>query len=146
MPLTLCVAAATVSTLVIPRPALCCWPIVNPAEGVHAFPTLSARAKLTIYGGSSSAGRASDCGSECRGFKSHLPPQSSRLKIGALVLFKGNAVGLCFAQSLHTRLVSPTKAPDNCSRTRSCRWVFLHALVRAIMARLCHKLRHKFSG
>ena len=26
-------------------------------------------------GGSSSAGRASDCGSECRGFKSHLPPQ-----------------------------------------------------------------------
>src|SRR6516165_6778422 len=76
MPLTLCVAAATVSTLVIPRPALCCWPIVNPAEGVHAFPTLSARAKLTIYGGSSSAGRASDCGSECRGFKSHLPPHT----------------------------------------------------------------------
>src|SRR6266568_4732430 len=28
-------------------------------------------------GGSSSAGRASDCGSECRGFKSHLPPQFS---------------------------------------------------------------------
>src|SRR6266568_99612 len=27
-------------------------------------------------GGSSSAGRASDCGSECRGFKSHLPPQN----------------------------------------------------------------------
>ena len=26
-------------------------------------------------GGSSSVGRASDCGSECRGFKSRLPPQ-----------------------------------------------------------------------
>ena len=39
------------------------------------FP-VAARAKLTFYGGSSSAGRASDCGSECRGFKSHLPPQN----------------------------------------------------------------------
>jgi len=30
----------------------------------------------------------SDCGSECRGFKSHLPPQSSWLKIGSLVLHR----------------------------------------------------------
>src|ERR1700746_2612157 len=32
-------------------------------------------------GGSSSAGRASDCGSECRGFKSHLPPHSAKTPI-----------------------------------------------------------------
>ena len=33
------------------------------------------RAKLGPCGGSSSAGRASVCGTECRGFKSRLPPQ-----------------------------------------------------------------------
>src|SRR5947209_10598264 len=32
-------------------------------------------------GGSSSAGRASDCGSECRGFKSHLPPHTAKTPI-----------------------------------------------------------------
>ncbi len=31
--------------------------------------------KSSSVGGRSSAGRASDCGSECRGFKSHRPPQ-----------------------------------------------------------------------
>src|SRR5215472_15638641 len=41
------------------------------------FPPQRIYRKLRIFhsGGSSSAGRASDCGSECRGFKSHLPPQ-----------------------------------------------------------------------
>src|SRR5215470_14361552 len=38
--------------------------------------------KLKRCGGSSSAGRASDCGSECRGFKSRLPPQESRVRPG----------------------------------------------------------------
>jgi hypothetical protein len=33
--------------------------------------------KTSRFGGRSSAGRASDCGSECRGFKSHRPPQNS---------------------------------------------------------------------
>ena len=28
-----------------------------------------------IYGGYSSVGRASDCGSECRGFEPHYPPK-----------------------------------------------------------------------
>ena len=30
------------------------------------------------YGGLSSVGRASDCGSECRGFEPHIPPQKQR--------------------------------------------------------------------
>ncbi len=33
---------------------------------------------LFPVGGRSSVGRASDCGSECRGFKSHRPPQNPR--------------------------------------------------------------------
>ena len=28
------------------------------------------------HGGLSSVGRASDCGSECRGFEPHIPPKS----------------------------------------------------------------------
>ena len=31
--------------------------------------------------------RASDCGSECRGFESHLPPQKRRSSIKELLLF-----------------------------------------------------------
>ena len=31
-----------------------------------------------IYGGYSSVGRASDCGSECRGFEPHYPPKKER--------------------------------------------------------------------
>ena len=29
---------------------------------------------VNVYGGHSSVGRASDCGSECRGFEPHIPP------------------------------------------------------------------------
>jgi hypothetical protein len=35
-----------------------------------------------VCGGSSSAGRASVCGTECRGFKSRLPPQISTVFSG----------------------------------------------------------------
>ena len=31
---------------------------------------------VNVYGGLSSVGRASDCGSECRGFEPHIPPKS----------------------------------------------------------------------
>ena len=31
------------------------------------------------HGGLSSVGRASDCGSECRGFEPHIPPEKERL-------------------------------------------------------------------
>ena len=31
-----------------------------------------------VYGGYSSVGRASDCGSECRGFEPHYPPQKQK--------------------------------------------------------------------
>lgn len=33
---------------------------------------------LLLYGGRSSVGRALDCGSRCRGFESHRPPQKRR--------------------------------------------------------------------
>ena len=39
------------------------------------FVTESSHVKLLASGGSSSAGRASVCGTECRGFKPRLPPQ-----------------------------------------------------------------------
>ena len=37
------------------------------------------------YGGLSSVGRASDCGSECRGFEPHIPPTD--ILLGCLFLF-----------------------------------------------------------
>jgi hypothetical protein len=40
-------------------------------------PSGSVHAKLLASGGSSSAGRASVCGTECRGFNPRLPPQPS---------------------------------------------------------------------
>src|SRR5215469_13442449 len=52
---------------------MCC----APESGRVAFSLHHIWRKMEGFqnGGSSSAGRASDCGSECRGFKSHLPPQ-----------------------------------------------------------------------
>ncbi len=32
------------------------------------------------HGGHSSVGRASDCGSECRGFEPHSPPQRQKIR------------------------------------------------------------------
>lgn len=46
-----------------------------PNQFAARFPVLLGHAKLTTSGGSSSVGRASVCGTESRGFKSHLPPQ-----------------------------------------------------------------------
>ena len=52
------------------------YPFASPATQVKArFLAFRGHAKLTTSGGSSSAGRASVCGTESRGFKSHLPPQ-----------------------------------------------------------------------
>ena len=34
------------------------------------------RDEESFYGGLSSVGRASDCGSECRGFEPHIPPKA----------------------------------------------------------------------
>ena len=45
---------------------------------------LSAR---SAYGGYSSVGRASDCGSECRGFEPHYPPKKERDTFGYIALF-----------------------------------------------------------
>jgi hypothetical protein len=41
------------------------------------FNILFSHAKLLASGGSSSAGRASVCGTECRGFNPRLPPHNS---------------------------------------------------------------------
>ena len=43
------------------------------AQGAAPFPSRRRR-----YGGLSSVGRASDCGSECRGFEPHIPPEEER--------------------------------------------------------------------
>ena len=40
-----------------------------------------------IYGGYSSVGRASDCGSECRGFEPHYPPKKERYTFWYVALF-----------------------------------------------------------
>ena len=47
------------------------------------------RKSKKVCGGCSSAGRAPDCGSGCRGFESHLPPQKTgdRVYPGPLRLF-----------------------------------------------------------
>ena len=42
----------------------------------HKFPIVN-RPIVNVYGGLSSVGRASDCGSECRGFEPHIPPQTA---------------------------------------------------------------------
>ena len=39
------------------------------------------------HGGYSSVGRASDCGSECRGFEPHYPPKKERDTFGYIALF-----------------------------------------------------------
>ncbi len=39
------------------------------------------------YGGYSSVGRASDCGSECRGFEPHYPPKKERDTFWYIALF-----------------------------------------------------------
>ena len=55
-----------------------CAPFAQPAASwrAKAFPPTQTSVNLFLCGGSSSVGRASDCGSECRGFESRLPPQS----------------------------------------------------------------------
>ena len=47
------------------------------------FLARDSHAKLHICGGSSSAGRASVCGTECRGFNPRLPPQIAPGSVGA---------------------------------------------------------------
>src|SRR3979490_452478 len=53
--------------------------LVKKAGQAHPPPSAAPpqHGKLIPSGGSSSAGRASVCGTECRGFKPRLPPQSS---------------------------------------------------------------------
>ena len=44
----------------------------------------------SLFGGHSSVGRASDCGSECRGFEPHSPPENKNESSGrALFCFYG---------------------------------------------------------
>ena len=39
------------------------------------------------HGGHSSVGRASDCGSECRGFEPHSPPKTAEIPFGIAAVF-----------------------------------------------------------
>ena len=68
------------------------------------FPAFRICRKLasSAGGGRSSAGRASDCGSECRGFKSHRPPQFPRLE-PMLDAASCVAVACLFVACLRTR-------------------------------------------
>jgi hypothetical protein len=60
-----------IRSLRLAREALTLWESVRPLS----FATPLRHGKLDASGGSSSAGRASVCGTECRGFKPRLPPQ-----------------------------------------------------------------------
>ena len=43
--------------------------------------------RSSAYGGLSSVGRASDCGSECRGFEPHIPPKTAEIPFGIAAFF-----------------------------------------------------------
>src|SRR5712672_2098781 len=76
--------------------------------GVAAFPPAQTSVNLFLCGGSSSAGRASDCGSESRGFKSRLPPQLPCSPVTRSVAQEAN----------HTRVVLPLQISGDSRRLR----------------------------
>jgi hypothetical protein len=70
---------------------ICCRPAHPRTRPRHYSSRYKGHVKLDTSGGSSSAGRASVCGTECRGFKSRLPPQllPNRLPYLASSLIEG---------------------------------------------------------
>ena len=80
-----------------------------------------------ICGGSSSAGRASVCGTECRGFKSRLPPQTSPIHS----IFRDALLpGLLFEQNAELFVLSRPGWKQlswyGCFSTRRLHICFLH--------------------